>query len=229
MATAPEPTTAPEQLLASLRLLDEEYADYRPPPTRQILDIARAERQRRGASPAPRPEQQQARHELNLAATLLLQRPGAAASLDHASTQPFPEPGAALVLACLMHLTHRQQAARFWWKYAAGCGNPTAAYCLYLAHRAAAEFHDAEHWRRQTATLRAATGQPKPPTQAEVPPLPARSLRDLLAECHRGDRPHLSTPVQSAVDQLGITDEDTFDGKHPAPSPNLIQALTPCR
>lgn len=220
--------TASDRQLASLRLLDEEYADYRPPPTRQILAMARAERQRRGANPAPRPEQQQARHELNLAATLVLQRPGAAASLAHTSTEPFPDPGAALVLACLMHLTHRSYAARFWWKYAAGGGNPTAAYCLYLAHRATAEFHDAEHWRRQTATLRAATSKPRPAPHAGVPPLPACGLRDLLAQCHRGGRPHLPAPVESAINQLGITDEDTFDGKHPHPSPDLIQALTPC-
>lgn len=228
MATEPEPTTTPESRPGSLRLLDDEYAGYRPPPTGQILAIAHAQRQRRGANPAPRPEQQQARHELNLAATLVLQRPGAAASLAESDCQPFPEPGPALVLACLMHLTHRAHAARFWWKYSAGGGNLTAAYCLSLAHRANAEFHDAEHWRRQTAILRAAAAEPRPPAQAAVPPLPSRGLRDLLAECHQGQRPHLPAPVQCAVDQLGITDEDTFDGKHPHPSPNLIQALTPC-
>ena len=224
----PDPSAVPELQLASLRLLDDEYATYRPPSTDRILAIARAARQRRGTNPAPRPEHQQARHELNLAATLVLQRPGAAASLAQTRTQPFPDPGAALVLACLMHLTHRHYAARFWWKYAAGGGNPTAAYCLYLAHRAAAEFHDAEHWRRQTAKLRAATDQRRPPTQAAVPPLPAHPLRDLLAQCHRGASPHLPAPVQSAVNRLGITDEDTFTGKHPHPSPDLVQALTPC-
>lgn len=226
----PDPDhTATRWTTADLRVLADEYENYRPPPTHAILAAARAARENRRTPQAHRrPEQQQADHELNLAATLVLQRPGAAASLAQTDSQPFPDPGAALVLACLMHLTHRSYAARFWWKYAAGGGNPTAAYCLYLAHRAAAEFHDAEHWRRQTATLRAAIGQPRPLTQAAVPPLPARGLRDLLAQCHRGGHPHLPAPVESAVDQLGITDEDTFDGKHPHPTPDLIKALAPC-
>jgi hypothetical protein len=228
MATDSASTPSPDQLLASLRLLEEEYRDYQPPPTRTILATARAARQRRGANPTARPEHQQARHELNLAAALVLQRPSAAASLAQSDTQPFPDPGAALVLACLMHLTHRRYAARFWWKYAAGGGNPTAAYCLYLAHRAAAEFHEAEHWRRQAADLRAAAGPARPTTTAAVPRLPAHDMRDLLAQCHRGSRPDLPKPVQSAVNQLGITDEDAFDGKHPHPSPDLVQALTPC-
>lgn len=45
--------TGPRLSLASLRLLDEEYADYVPPPTWQILAVARAERLGRGTTRPP--------------------------------------------------------------------------------------------------------------------------------------------------------------------------------
>lgn len=46
-------TAGPSLSLDSLRLLEEEYADYVPPPTWQILAIARAERHGRGTTLPP--------------------------------------------------------------------------------------------------------------------------------------------------------------------------------
>ncbi len=51
--TADVETASPSLSLASLRLLEEEYADYVPPPTWQILAIARAERLGRGTTRPP--------------------------------------------------------------------------------------------------------------------------------------------------------------------------------
>lgn len=227
MPTDPADSLTDGQLL-SLRLLEHEYDGYRPPSTTQILARARTARNSRSASSdrLRHPENEQAVYELNLAAALVLQLPAAAAKLAQLDTLPFPDPDAALVLACLMHLSDRAYAARFWWKYAAGGGNATAATCLYLAHRARAEFLEAEHWRRQAAALRAEAGPRSAIAPATVPPAPTRELRELLAQCYRGLRLRLPAPVEGGVEELGITDDDDFAGKHPLPSPMLITSLT---
>ncbi|MEU7487037.1 hypothetical protein [Streptomyces sp. NPDC042319] len=59
------------------------------------------------------------------------------------------EPAGALAFACLLHLADRQEAAQFWWQFAAGAGSATAAHCLYLHHVQLAEQSDALHWHRQ--------------------------------------------------------------------------------
>ncbi|WP_225804382.1 hypothetical protein [Streptomyces sp. NK15101] len=65
-------------------------------------------------------------------------------------TDQVPEPRSALVLACVLQLTDTDDAARFWWQYAAGAGQPGAAYCLYLHHLALGETHTARWWHTQT-------------------------------------------------------------------------------
>lgn len=228
MATDPAEILTDGQLL-SLRLLEREYDGYQPPSTSQILARARTARTERVAPSTTHrhPEHEQAVYELNLAATLVLQLPSAAAKLAQLDTLPFPDADAALVLACLMHVSERAYAAQFWWKYAAGGGNATAATCLYLAHRTRAEFLEAEHWRRQATMLRAEAGPRSAARSATVPPVPARELRELLAQCYRGHRLQLPALMQGAVERLGIIDNDEFTGKHPQPSPMLIKALAP--
>ncbi|WP_406865171.1 hypothetical protein ABZO31_33790 [Streptomyces sp. HUAS MG47] len=73
-------------------------------------------------------------------------------------TDQIPEPHSALVLACVLQLTDTDDAARFWWQYAAGAGQPGAAYCLYLHHLALGETHTARWWHTQT-------DEDKPPTR----------------------------------------------------------------
>ncbi|MFJ8546657.1 hypothetical protein ACIRFH_32680 [Streptomyces sp. NPDC093586] len=72
-------------------------------------------------------------------------------------TDQVPEPRSALVLACVLQLTDTDDGARFWWQYAAGAGQPAAAYCLYLHHLALGETHAARWWHTQTNEV-----QPKP-------------------------------------------------------------------
>ncbi|MFJ9431491.1 hypothetical protein ACIRQY_17780 [Streptomyces sp. NPDC101490] len=65
-------------------------------------------------------------------------------------TDQIPEPRSALVLACVLQLTDTGDGARFWWQYAAGAGQPAAAYCLYLHHLALGETHTARWWHTQS-------------------------------------------------------------------------------
>ncbi|MCX4967161.1 hypothetical protein OHA98_20695 [Streptomyces sp. NBC_00654] len=47
-------------------------------------------------------------------------------------TDQVPEPRSALLLACVLQLAETGDGARFWWQYAAGAGQPAAAYCPNL-------------------------------------------------------------------------------------------------
>ncbi|MEU8581985.1 hypothetical protein [Streptomyces abikoensis] len=73
-------------------------------------------------------------------------------------TDQVPEPSSALVLACVLQLTDTGDGARFWWQYAAGAGQPAAAYCLYLHHLALGETHTARWWHNQTDDVKPHTG-----------------------------------------------------------------------
>ncbi|MEV6400550.1 hypothetical protein AB0M39_38210 [Streptomyces sp. NPDC051907] len=68
----------------------------------------------------------------------------------HFVTEQLPEPRSAMVLACVLQLTDTDDGARFWWEYAAGAGQPAAAYCLYLHHLALGEKDAADWWHQQT-------------------------------------------------------------------------------
>ncbi|MER8159960.1 hypothetical protein [Streptomyces sp. NPDC094472] len=59
------------------------------------------------------------------------------------------EPDGAVILGCVLQLAAREDSAQFWWQFAAGAGNPTATYCLYLHHLALGEGLAAECWYRQ--------------------------------------------------------------------------------
>jgi hypothetical protein len=227
-----------DPLLADIGLLEAEYRDYATPATADILARARAARAERDGArtshPAPgalagRSESEQARHELNLAATLVLHLRAANGDLAGLTTQPYLDPDGALILACLMQLSGRHLAARFWFKFSAGGGHPDAAYCLYLAHRVDAEFHDADKWRREAARLRRESAPRRRPgrrTRVGAPPQLARELRSLLAQCYRGGDPKLSAALEATVNRLGITD-DEFPAGAPRPVDELIRALVP--
>ncbi|WP_329008539.1 hypothetical protein [Streptomyces sp. NBC_01601] len=115
-------------------------------------------------------------------------------------TAQVPEPRSALVLACVLQLTDTDDGARFWWQYAAGAGQPAAAYCLYLHHLAAGEDTPAHWWHQQTDDVQ--PPPPPPPTPQPADPgewAPAlnpvtstststvlRILRHLAKETHAG-------------------------------------------
>ncbi|MFH9298890.1 hypothetical protein [Streptomyces sp. NPDC017520] len=98
-------------------------------------------------------------------------------------TDQIPAPRAALVLACVLQLSDTDDGARFWWQYAAGAGQPAAAYCLYLHHLALGETHVASWWHTQTDEAGTCKPVPRAPAArteircADDPGLPAL-LRD---------------------------------------------------
>ncbi|MFE7114571.1 hypothetical protein ACFU99_04005 [Streptomyces sp. NPDC057654] len=67
----------------------------------------------------------------------------------------LPEPAGARVLACVLQLAGREDSARFWWQYAAGAGDTSASYCLFLHHMALAEVSEAAWWHAQADADRA--------------------------------------------------------------------------
>ncbi|MGW7260697.1 hypothetical protein [Streptomyces sp. NPDC054834] len=77
-------------------------------------------------------------------------------------TDQVPEPRSALALACVLQLTDTDDGARLWWQFAAGAGQPAAAYCLYLHHLAQGEDNTANWWHQQTDDL-------EPPPEAPTP------------------------------------------------------------
>ncbi|GAA3185213.1 hypothetical protein GCM10010451_38040 [Streptomyces virens] len=68
-------------------------------------------------------------------------------------TEQVPQPRSALALACILQLTDTDDGARMWWQFAAGAGQPAAAYCLYLHHLAQGEQITARWWHQQTDDL----------------------------------------------------------------------------
>ncbi|WP_128983102.1 hypothetical protein [Streptomyces roseicoloratus] len=106
---------------------------------------------RHPVTPTPRPAVSEAAAEDLRALCETLVRHTPATTVSAFVTDQVPEPGSALVLACVLQLTDTDDAARFWWQYAAGAGQPGAAYCLYLHHLALGETHAARWWHTQTS------------------------------------------------------------------------------
>ncbi|MEU4212739.1 hypothetical protein AB0F13_22545 [Streptomyces sp. NPDC026206] len=100
-----------------------------------------------------RPEQRQmheAAEDLRRLCRLAVGRPDALHQMATFIGGRILEPDGARVLACVLELAGREDSARFWWQYAAGAGDVTAAYCLYLHHLALAEVGEALWWHAQT-------------------------------------------------------------------------------
>ncbi|MFF5393082.1 hypothetical protein ACFY5H_32975 [Streptomyces sp. NPDC013012] len=58
----------------------------------------------------------------------------------------------ALRFASLLFLVDEREGARFWWQFAAGAENATAAQCLHLYHLARGELRDADLWSLQAVS-----------------------------------------------------------------------------
>ena len=177
-------------------------------------------------------EPEQACRELDLTAVLVLDTCRAAAALARLTDDRALEAEGALVFACLLHLTARYDAARFWWRLAAGAGSHVAAYCLCLHHRRYGEYRDADYWREQAARLRAEhlrTEHPAEPAHEpgpQQPLLPEDVRSSLIAQCHRGERPRLPHSLEAAVNRLVVDSDDTDFGEIPQPSGGLVRDLT---
>ncbi|MEU6669636.1 hypothetical protein [Streptomyces sp. NPDC046727] len=89
--------------------------------------------------------------DLRAVSLLVLLSPGAeqdlAAFIDH----HYAHQAGARTFACMLHLWGHGEGARFWWQFAAGAGDHSSAYCLFLDHARQGEFYDAEHWESQLA------------------------------------------------------------------------------
>ncbi|WP_317620003.1 hypothetical protein [Streptomyces sp. CBMA156] len=172
-------------------------------------------------------EHLQARHELDLAATLIIAQPEAADSLKAlTNNRQRIHPGGALVLAALLHLTGHDDGCQFWLQFAAGGGSTTAASCLSFLHASRGEFRDSDYWRNQADQLAA---EPLDPAAPAAPwpgrTLPAAVWADTLAACHEGLTLRLPARVAAVVHQLPVHSDDEDHGEIPQPSPTLADDL----
>ncbi|MFC8719242.1 hypothetical protein [Kitasatospora sp. NPDC057198] len=177
---------------------------------------------------APRPfpsEHLQAAHELDLATSLVLAMPTAAASLDLLVNDRRIHPEGALVLGALLHAAHHRDGAQFWWQFAAGGGSYTAASCLSLLHRSLGEFLDAEVWRRQAEALAAGPRTPQRVLGFRDALLPAGVLAELLTLCHEGLDVKLPPRLAAVIHQLPVDCDDPEYGELPQVSSSLVRDL----
>lgn len=178
-----------------------------------------------GAAPRRYPSaHEQAAHDLSLAVALVLNAPEAAASLSRLVDHDRIDPEGAVVFAALLHLTGHRDAAQFWWQFAAGGGNRTAAFCLYLAHQQRAEFKDAAYWRGQSRHLPGSGRPTAPPTLSSL--LPETVGHDLLSQCHHGRHPTLPAALEAVINRLRVDSADEDFGEVPQPDTTLPADLT---
>ncbi|MCL7377794.1 hypothetical protein [Streptomyces sp. 35G-GA-8] len=121
------------------------------------------------------------------------------------------DPDGALYFACLLNLAGWHEGAQFWWQFAAGAGNPTAAYCLYLLHLGRGERRDAAHWADQAADL-----------DSGLVALPAGRLTVSRPTTHHRRPP--SPALRAAVQRLTIEEDEEF-GSVPHPDPHLAEQI----
>ncbi|MFE4602011.1 hypothetical protein ACFRKE_14265 [Kitasatospora indigofera] len=147
-----------------------------------------------------------AARDLKALAKLVINEPGADTLVNALVTRW--EPRGALVFGCLLDLAGLPFEAQWWWQFAAGDADLTAAYCLYLHHIRAGELREAEHWFHQAARLEEGTTAPLQPSLPDIPEYPhlashlAPPIRDTTA------LPSPDHALRMAIDGLpGGTDE----------------------
>ena len=214
------------------RLLGDAFVDPvydegdQPSVTQRVARAVRYEqRVRRGGDERMRAEREYLSYELNLTCALVLGDAGAADALCALGDEHCAEPEGALVFGCLLHLTGRAHACRFWWKFAAGAGVHLAAYCLYLHHGQAAEFAEARHWRDQARIL-GSHARPHRRATPENSLLPVDVFDRLLQQCRLGHRPRLPLDIEAVVNRLLVECDDVDFGEIPQPSAALPSALS---
>ncbi|MGI5405169.1 hypothetical protein ACQEV9_00065 [Streptomyces chartreusis] len=130
---------------------DDELEDLRREITRDATAVVML-----GARPAPESRRamrlESAAFYLQDLSHRLIQSDAAARHLTQVAQNPTDVDGA-LHFGSLLHLTQETEGAMWWWQFAAGAGNATAAYCLYLHHLGRGELRDAEHWIGQAFRL----------------------------------------------------------------------------
>ncbi|WP_171166360.1 hypothetical protein [Streptomyces sp. I05A-00742] len=100
--------------------------------------------------PAPgAPDADRARWDLTVMSLAVLRAPDAPHDLDRFIHDRCAGRTGARIFACLLHLADHGDGARFWWQFAAGAGDGTAEYCLFLDHSCRGEYLDAAFWCRE--------------------------------------------------------------------------------
>ncbi|MDT0307320.1 hypothetical protein RM780_10130 [Streptomyces sp. DSM 44917] len=88
------------------------------------------------------------------------------------------DPVGARVLACLLYRRVDLDSARFWWRFAAGAGDATAAYCLFLEALLREELEEAVHCYRKYGAD-AFLADDDPPTRTLAPRASEATLPDV--------------------------------------------------
>ncbi|MEV0778977.1 hypothetical protein ACIBLA_34465 [Streptomyces sp. NPDC050433] len=211
-------------LLDAAEVLADTYTDYDTEAARRRVG-AHADSSDAGAVPeTPRPvaAHEQAARDLDLAVALIVDTPQAATALARLADDNRPDAEGAVVFGALLHLTGDHDAAQFWWQFAAGGGNRTAAFCLFLAHGRRAEFSDARYWRAEARRLSPPDGAA--PDFATSALLPESIRHQLLTQCRSGSRPTLPARLEAVINRLPVAPDRDF-GTIPRPLPTLTHDL----
>ncbi|GAA2424233.1 glycoprotein [Streptomyces glaucus] len=213
-----------DTVLEAAEALTDTYQDYDVDAAlERVTALAEAGTGRAAPAPCPYPTvHEQAAHDLDLAASLIVDAPQARPSLTRLLDSDPIEPEGALVFAALLHLAGHRDPAQFWFEFAAGAGNRTAAFCLFLLHQQRSEHRTAAYWRTQMcapaqARARSATAAPQHP-----PLLPDGVRRDLISRCWEGRRPSLPPRLEAVIHSLPVELHDDF-GEIPRPDHTLTQ------
>ncbi|MEU1853715.1 hypothetical protein ABZ499_31740 [Streptomyces sp. NPDC019990] len=129
-------------------------------------------------------------NDLQALTAALLYSDGAAAHLAKFAEEPADIDGA-LHFACLLSLADSSDGAQWWWQFAAGAGNATAAHCLHLFHLGRGELRDADHWAHQAANL---------DTHIQLTPFSRRHT----------PRHHPTRALREAVDRLQVDEVEEW-------------------
>lgn len=188
-------------------------------------DPAAAGEDLHGADAATHPAAQDLRA---LCVTLVAHTP--ATTVAHFLTDQLPEPRSALILACVLQLTDTEDAARFWWQYAAGAGQSAAAYCLHLHHLARGEEDTARFWHNQMDHTPPPASAPAPDHGERLDTAPAATMLRVLHHLSRQSAPRSAPatvtslmtymPTATAVGYLREPDMEL-----PLPGPDFARTI----
>jgi hypothetical protein len=170
--------------------------------------------------PADTPWHEQAALDLRTLSRFVIHDNDASARLSRLVNSRHIDPEGGLVFACLLYLAGREEGAQFWWQFAAGAGNATAAQCLFLLHMAHGELRDAEHWAVQTADLAC---ELPPYRSLETPPWESSKTPHGAPEAS-GHAPVLNPALAAAVDRLEYEGDADY-GTVPRPGPHLAREV----
>ncbi|WP_331772946.1 hypothetical protein OG948_56875 (plasmid) [Embleya sp. NBC_00888] len=212
---------AVEEALRGARVLAHEYDDLDVVAAREYLARERAdtpttlEANRLGPGGSTLSRHERAAREPGSTDAMFLAFPHAVHRLSRLVNDRRIEPRGALVFACLLHITGREEGSGFRWCFAAGAGSHTAAYRLYLDHRTRGEIRDAHHWLARSHHLARTPAAVDPHDARDLPLLPEDARAAILEQCRRGDLPRLPHALEAVVHRLRVEDDDEDYGDSP--------------